>query len=143
MTRADPVITMTPIGDSPVMTGPTPENSLAISQTYGDVAQAERDAWEAIIDQKLIEWARHPERLEEVDLIPPTQDAIRSACALASDMRDQGWPPPQRAVPDGDGGIVLERWDALESLAYEVAHDGGIEFVHSHEHQVIDRQKIL
>lgn len=135
MTRADPGITMTPIGDSSVATGALPEGSLAISQ-------ANREAWQAIIDHKLIEWGRYPERLEENELIPPTPESIRVACDKARDMRDAGDAAPQRVVPDGDGGIVFERWDGPMSEALEISEDGAVEYVCTQGTTVIDRRRV-
>jgi hypothetical protein len=98
-----------------------------------------RSDWQSVIDQKLIEWGRDPGQLAEDELIPPTRAAVARAVKIARDLRDREWPPPLRAVPDGDGGVVLERWAGPWSAAFEIDSQGGVQFVVSIDGKVTRR----
>lgn len=119
-------------------TGAAPEAALASDLTRSDV---HRMQWQQVIDEKLVEWGRYPAQLAEPDLIPPTDSAIRSAVRIAMDMRDASpsHPPPLRVVPDGDGGVVFERWEGSSSESIEIHGDGGAEYVQIRNHRVIQR----
>jgi hypothetical protein len=99
--------------------------------TDDTLASIRRDAsaWQDVIDGKLIEWGRDPSRLAEPELIPPTRAAIKRAVAIASELRDRNVLPPMRAVPDGDGGLVFERWSGEVSESIEVDAEGRAELV--------------
>lgn len=73
---------------------------------------------------KLDAWRDAPESVAEYDLIPPTPLAIGRA--RREEAAKPGW---DRVVPDGDGGIVMERWSGVESLALEISADGTAEEV--------------
>ncbi len=87
-----------------------------------------RAPWQEIIDNKLIEWGRDLSQLEDEDIVPPTDTAIHQASQLAIACRDRAHAPPDRVVPNGDGGIVFERWQGLVSETLEVFEDGSIEY---------------
>lgn len=100
-----------------VTTAGASEQSLASSE-------ANREGWQRLIDDYLIEWGRDPSQLADEDLIPPSEDMIRYASRIAIALRNAGWPPPLRVVPDGEGGITFERrtgdvFESLEILANE------------------------
>jgi len=119
-------------------TGAAPEASLASDLTRSDVY---RMRWQEVIDEKLVEWGRNPAHLGEIDLIPPTRAAIRSAVRIARDMCDASPSPapPMRVVPDGDGGVVFERWEDSSSESIEINGDGGAEYVRIRTHRVVQR----
>lgn len=87
-----------------------------------------RRAWSNIIDRKLIEWGRDPTPLEDEDVVPPSSEAIKVASDRAMALRDEGIEAPKRVVPNGDGGIVFERWAGPVSETIEVFEDGSIEY---------------
>jgi hypothetical protein len=115
------------------------EDSLAITSQEREHAQR---AWDNCVNSKLIEWGRDPAQLEEEELIPPTRDAIASAVRIAIYFRDQGIVAPDRVVPDGDGGIVLERWSGPFSESFEISSDGRIEYVSCWDRRVVERLPI-
>lgn len=98
-----------------------------------------RARWQAIIDDKLVEWGRDLAALSESDLIPPTPLAIQAAIAVAMQFRDADEPPPARVAPDGDGGVVLERWTGSCAESIEVNRVGRIELVVLFNQRVIQR----
>ncbi|MBI3834564.1 MAG: hypothetical protein HY287_09585 [Planctomycetes bacterium] len=98
------------------------------------------EQWQEVIDRKLVDWGRNPQQLEYEELIPPTRFAIQSAAAIAMLCRDHALAPPMRVVPDGDGGIILERWKGSLSTSIEVARDGTVEVVVVEDCRVVSRQ---
>lgn len=88
-------------------TGVAIERSLVSPYQSGSETGA---AWGRIIDDVLIEWGREPSPLHDDDFEPPAKAALRTAIRLAESCRAERWAPPNRVVPDGEGGIVFERW---------------------------------
>ena len=118
-----------------VATGAAKDDSLA-----SPVDQRNWDAWQEVIDEKLIEWGRDPDQLAEDDLIPPTRESVQQATRIALAFRNRGLPPPLRVVPDGDGGIVLERWSESCSVSIEIDAQGFAEFVECCQGRVTQRE---
>jgi hypothetical protein len=108
----------------------------------GDFREGDRQGWQDVIDEKLIDWGRNPKELEDEDLIPPTLISIQASSRLAMDLRDQGAPPPRRVVPNGDGGIVLERWVGKTAWTLEVFDDGSIEYACYDDCRLVQRQRV-
>lgn len=121
-----PLDTITHDPQTPVGTGAVSDDALLqpVAET-----QAWKEAWRRVIDDKLIEWGRNPEALEEDDLIPPTARAVQVAGEIAIEMRNAGEPAPKRVVPDRDGGIAFERWEGDETVTIMVSEDGAIEVI--------------
>lgn len=119
-----------------VSTGAAPDGSLAHE---ADKRAARKDAWQKVIDSKLIEWGRNPDGIAEYDLIPPTHAAIRYAIKLVNALSQDDLPPPTRVVPDGGGGIVLEHDIATSSVAFEIDDSGECEFVVTEDGRVNKR----
>ena len=131
--------TLTLEPESRVGTGVTTNDELLRSTA---VTQKWKNAWQAVIDQKLIEWGRCPQELEEDDLIPPTRVALEVAYGIASLMRNGGEPAPKRVVPDRDGGIVFERWVGENTATIMVSGDGEIEIVWWIGSKVVETQRV-
>lgn len=122
-----------------VSTGAAQDDSFA-HDAYERAAVV--DAWQKVIDSKLIEWGRDPEAIAEDDLIPPSRFAVHNAIDLAKQLSQQGWAPPMRAVPDGDGGIVFERWAGVTAGAFEIDKYGRIELVMTRNGRVEERVEL-
>lgn len=86
------------------------------------VEDRNREAWQEIIDYKLVEWGRNPCAIEDDGLFPPSREALERAYSFAIALRDEGKPTPKRTIPDGDGG-----------LAFEYITGGRLEIVHIYE----------
>jgi|GEM_PF-1577474 len=123
-------------------TGAASDDSLVTAgQNEGEVV---RKAWNTLIDSKLIEWGRDPSLLEDDELIPPSRAAIQRAVDLAIRLRDEEkLPAPKRVVPDGDGGVVFERWEGEISESFEISESGGIEYVLCRNGSVAERRIVL
>jgi hypothetical protein len=113
--------------------------SLAVA---GRELDANRQAWQRFIDEKLIEWGRDPSLLDDESVIPPSRPSVDTAVWLAMRLRDAGEVPPLRVVPDGDGGIVFERWEGNLSESFEVSQHGGIEYVQCRDGRVEARRAV-
>ncbi len=100
-----------------------------------------RECWIRIIDDKLIEWGRDPLKVEDIDLIPPSHEAITRAISIVKSAIQRNWPAPLSVVPDGDGGIVLERWSGPHSEAIEIGSDGSAEYVRCSHQRVVERRE--
>src|ERR1017187_7065518 len=75
-----------------------------------------RNTWQRLIDEKLSDWARHPEQFEDEDgYKAPTADNLVRAAEFISCCRDHGIAPALRMAPDGDGGVVFEWYEGLIS----------------------------
>jgi hypothetical protein len=103
-------------------------------------ALTSRDDWQELIDYKLIEWGRDPDQLAEHELIPPTTRAVQRAIQIAKELQARKALPPMRVVPDGDGGIVMERWCGPWSVSIEIDHHGVTELVVVRDCHVVDRR---
>lgn len=87
-----------------------------------------RKNWQDLIDHKLIEWGRSPDRFVDENVEAPSGTTIRQAIELAEQFRDQGFIPPDSIVPDANGGIVFERRENGESEVFHVWDDGNVEY---------------
>lgn len=99
-----------------------------------------RAKWQAIIDYKLIEWGCSPGQLEDDGIEVPTGDNILRAIRAAEVYRDKGVSAPDTVVPDGNGGIVLER---REEDVVEVLHlwdDGNLEYRRFQGTRLVERR---
>ena len=114
-----------------------PQRTVATrAATEDELASAEkhegfRREWDDIIDRTLVEWGRDPTALEEDELIPPTPQSVQLAT------------PPTRVVPDGDGGIVLERWSGNQTESFEISAYGRVECVVWVDRSVVQRIELL
>ena len=121
-------------------------NGIGTAASTGEPRSAEaRIAWQRLIDEKLIEWGRHPEKFEDEDgYKAPTADNLVRATELVLYCRDQGVLPPLRMVPDGEGGIIFD-WKSSSRPYHVVAQihaDGGMEMLLFHECKLLARNRI-
>ena len=95
------------------------------------VSDRRRDAaagWSSVIDQ-LLDWFRNPQELADEDFLPPSRELIEKVCGVAVTFRDEQLPSPLRVVPDGDGGISLERRVGLRFETINFHDDGSTEWL--------------
>lgn len=107
-----------------------------------ETAQNSATAWQRLIDERLIEWGRHPEQFEDDGLKAPTADVLVKACDFVAFCRDHDIDPPLRAAPDGSGGIVFE-WKLLPFFyTVEIRASGNAELVIFENNKLMARQSI-
>lgn len=102
-----------------------------------------REAWQTLIDEKLIEWGANPEFFDDEDFESPGREIIALAIQLAHALRDANEPAPHRVVPDADGGIVFERRVGASSQKIHIWDDGIVERIVMDGTQVVDRSRLL
>ena len=99
-------------------------------------------AWQRVIDDKLIEWGRHPGQLEDDGIKPPTPLVLAKACEFATFCRDRDIDSPLRVSPDGSGGVVFEwRADPLY-FSVEVNACGNTELLVFENSKLLNRNPI-
>jgi len=74
--------------------------------------------WEDVYDL-LMTWADEPPSIEHEGLISPTRGAISRAIDTARVFAERNGLPPDRVVPNGEGGIAFERDSDEASIIIE------------------------
>jgi len=95
--------------------------------------------WQTIIDNYLVEWGRDPSVLADDDLVPPSGRIIDRACQVAREMRNEGFLPPLRVVPDGEGGISFERRDGSYFVSLNFLEDETVEMLTFEDCKLVSR----
>lgn len=103
-------------------------------------AEQQRQAWQDVIDHKLIEWGRNPQQLEDDGVVSPCNDVVRLAIWLSRDMQQRGFPPPSSVVPDANGGIVFEHRQGRVAEIFHIWEDGAVEYQLFDGTQLVERQ---
>ena len=148
MNIGDYVMTMLDVGDYTITGGLiSAVSTAAVDQEALGVVARERgpsqQGWQDVIDKNLVEWGRNPGALDDEGVVPPSRAVINRACLVAIEARDQGEPPPNRVVPNGDGGIVFERWHDSVSQTIEIYNDGTIELAVYKDSCLLTRRHIF
>jgi len=109
-------LTMTPIPASPVSTDALEEAGLmAVDPAQAGNRQAWRLISEKVSNMRFVIFAD----LEAEGLRRPCAGAITEALNVVTAMLKLGtFPAPNRVLPDGEGGVVFERWgeDSLDRI---------------------------
>lgn len=104
-----------------------------------------RKAWQRLIDEKLIEWGRHPEQIEDEDgYKAPAAEILAQATRLVAYCRDHGVRPPLRMAPDGEGGIIFD-WKNSDPPLHVIAQihpDGVMETLEFLDSNLVSRKRI-
>lgn len=88
-------------------------------------AEQNAASWQKIIHEYLLDWCLRGMPELEDDLQPPTRDTLVAAIQVADKMRAVGAPPPSRVLPNGEGGIIFERFVYPQQIyqAFEIFKD--------------------
>jgi len=119
--------------ESPVMRGFIQEMKLAQESKA-------RALWQQIINHTLTNWLRNPGQLQDDGIDPPSGPIIRLSMDLAERCMESGFAPPNRVVPDPNGGIVFERRDGDESEVLHVWDDGSVEYMRFQGTHLVKRE---
>jgi hypothetical protein len=118
---------------TPVGTDPTEAAKISERQ----------NAWQRLIDEKLIEWGRHPEQFEDEDgYKAPSADNLVRATEFVLFCRDHDVAPARRVAPDGEGGLVFEWYDGTVKTYVEIHADGSKEYLMFDDCKLIGRSSI-
>ena len=129
--------TLSQFHPSPSDTGVLEDSALTTSHYDRYRAQ-----WNDLIDQVLLEWSQSTDCFDEDGIISPSGDALGQALDFAMYARDsdQMLDAP-RAVPDGDGGLVL-RWDIDgNSFVITFLENGDREWLVFEGERLVDRRR--
>ena len=116
--------------------------SLSPSMIDSSRDSERREAWQRLIDEKLLQWLRDPDQIEDDSIDAPTATIVRLSLDLAEKSREVGFPAPDRIVPDPNGGVVFERREGDVSEAFHVWDDGSVEYMRFHGTQLVERRPI-
>jgi hypothetical protein len=128
---------ITPMCDDVVPTETDARSSASAAQHEEE--QAYHKAWQQIIDQ-LIQWGQHPSNVDEDDWESPANDAIGAAFRLVRALRKERRPPPDRVVPNGEGGIVFELKSGSKTETFEIDDDGSVEYMYFQNSRLVKRE---
>lgn len=99
-----------------------PEKRLETSLTdMNNIEQTNLIGWQEAKDC-LQEWWRHGIPELDVELVPPTHEVLEKAFKIADDIAKRAFKndPPSRVLPNGEGGIVFERFQNEAGVQYHV-----------------------
>ncbi len=138
---------MPAIDDSLFMTRPWPQ---VLSESFpefveGGETSADQSAIEAWQEQvnRLIEWGRRAEQVDEEGFQFPTLPAIRVAFELLRTLRDARKPLPVRIVPTGDGGVSIELVSGpMFAARFDIDEAGVAEFLAFKDCKLLTRHTI-
>lgn len=128
----------------PTLVEAVPTNVDTESPMTSDYARDEesREKWQALIDNRLIEWALDPSQLDDEGVEPPTRLAIRQAVTLARKLRDAGLQAPDSLVPTPDGGIVFACREEGSSEEWQIWDDGTVEYLRFQGPHLVERRSL-
>ena len=104
--------------------------------------QQSKVEWNRFIDNKLVEWGRDANPLQDEGFIPPSVEVVNSACKVAMLLRDDGCPPPTKIVPDGEGGISFECIEERASASLRIYADQTKEFLIFDDCRLTERRRL-
>jgi hypothetical protein len=99
----------------------------------------DHEKWSRLINEPLIDWGKDPSKVADEGIVPPSVELITFALRYAMHMRDQGYRPPDRVVPNGDAGIAFERWEGSIHEVLEFESDGIVELL-SYRHSRLENR---
>jgi hypothetical protein len=100
------------------------------------------EAWQRIIDYKLVEWGRDPASLSDEGFDAPSASVISTAIQWAKNWQAQGIAPPSRVIPDPNGGIVFERQTPELTHVIHFWDNGSLEYRQFRGVRLIERHEI-
>jgi len=98
-----------------------PSKQFILSSRGAGTVKRDHAGWTRIIDEKLLDWGRHPEQFED-EILAPTIDAISAAAKTVIDLFRDNAGVPDWVVPTGDGGIAF-RWGEAGKLLISLEFD--------------------
>lgn len=95
-------------------------------------------AWQNVVDQKLIEWGRQGGREDEDGVVWPSATTVGRARDLVGCLQDI-CRPPDRVIPNGDGGVAFEWYRGLDSVSIGIEEDGTVEVLRFENCRLVER----
>lgn len=107
-----------------------------------DEVRQHEQAWESVIDDKLIAWGLSPEQFDEEGIEAPSHAVLSRAAMLAAQLRDAQCSAPDFVRPDASGGIVFEKRKAGDSLVLHIWDDLTVELQLFSGSNLIERHQL-
>lgn len=104
--------------------------------------RSSRKVWQSLIDEKLIAWATNPDYFADEDFDGPSRAVLSLALKFAQQLRDANQPPPNRIVPDADGGLVFEITKGGMSEKIHFWDNGDVEYIVIRDGRIADRRPL-
>ena len=127
----------------PVVGTAAPDAAVTTALVYQrSLATQNSSGWQKVIDEELLNWCVQGLPDLEDDLQPPTRDVLVAAIEVAEKMRSLGAPPPSRLVPNGEGGVIFERYVYPQQIyqAFEIFKDLTTELRTYKDSKLVDPQ---
>ena len=118
------------------------KTQAADKETIRASSDIDHDGWRVVINEPLIEWGRDPSKIADEGIDPPTREMITFASEYAMHLRDRGCPPPDRVVPNGDGGIAFEKWTGSFYQVIEFEPGGIVELLTYRDSRLVGREEL-
>lgn len=99
---------------------------LASGPVNGSAGEHQHNGWQTVVEQ-LRRWTHDPRQLDDEGVEAPTSEVLAMAAAVAEVLRDAGVEPPDKLVPNGDGGIVFRWRSGQRAWSIELDSDGSLE----------------
>ena len=96
-----------------------------------------REAWQTVIDQKLIDWRSNAGQFDDEEIESPSRETIGIAIEIAHALQRQGRAAPTRVVPDARGGIVFERGEGHVFETIRVGPGHQVEYCLFHDSRLV------
>lgn len=125
-----------------------PSTTVADEETMSGSVESEKncaEGWRAIINEHLLTWwVRGTPDVADEDLEPPTKAVIDLAIKIATAMsQEKQIAPPLRVVPNGEGGLVFERWADQVFERFELRRELSMEYTVFKNNTLVDRKSLL
>ena len=101
-----------------------------------------RDGWNNVTDETIIEWGCRYAGVKDDDLEWPTRDVLAAAYELARKLQEANVPVPSNIVPNGEGGIVFEWRHGPILRVIEGDKDGSFEFLEFRQSRLVIREPL-
>jgi hypothetical protein len=101
-----------------------------------------REGWQRVVD-KLDDWLRNPAQLEDEGIDQPTGRIVRIALDIAEQYREADvFAPPDRVIPDPNGGIVFETEDGALLYVVQIWDDASVEYMKFDGTHLVQREPL-
>ena len=122
------------------LAGPLAEAAQTHFDAQTPITHDSREAWRALIDEKLIDWGQNPGQFDEDGIEPPSRQTVWRAIDVAQHFIRARRPAPDRVVPDAHGGIVFERQEQKVFETIRIQADDQIEYSLFVDSRLMDRE---
>ena len=123
-----------------------PSTTAAIEETMSGSAESEKNCaagWQTIVNDLLTWWVNGTPDISDEDLEPPTKAAIDLAIKIATSLsHEKNVAPPLRVVPNGEGGLIFERWADRVFERFELRRELTLEYAVFKNNALIHRELI-